>query len=707
MGFCFEMVMKKLIRIFLVAFVFSATLPSHAQGSGSPRDFPKISYLHYVRYYFYLRSGALDKALVELILAFQANPAAWQLGGDIVGLALDLKQLGIADLYSQKVYDLQADNSRALRWRAQVLQAQGKSSPALELLLKARRLNAQDANVLLELAGIYIDLDKKTEAIEYLDQYLKLNPDATELLKTKAVYELEQKNPRAKNSFERAFALDSSDPQILDGLIQSYRLFSSVGALKEFFGDYLHREPDNMNVKLAACNVEEDWHNRKACLEQLVAEVPQEREALLNLLQVLEAQRLWEDARDLLEAHESLFKNDPAYDLKRSFYLLNMNDLEQAVGVLNESLKRYPNNLEIRYFLALGLEDLNRFEESAARLEEIYKARPTWKEASYNYALLCGELGRDEKMEEVLAFLWKQYPRDPGILNALGFVWAEQGKNLEQAKTLIEEAVAQEPQNLFYQDSFAWVLYKLGDKNQAKVLLEKAARETLDPEILIHLAQLQQALNEPKNAWGSWLEAKLTMNKKGLEAQPRLGHELRAARKALNPKEQPSLAAVLREGMANLESYSGVFRCDWKFQSQEVRTKLGVEGSPGKFKVFLWLPGQMFPVALEELNHYFPQKQELFEDLGLAFREFFEQRSWAGLQSSKSVKQKAETARAQVFGWKIKHDDALRFESKNLKLDFTNFYYLQNKIVAPRSINFKARSLNCSCESLGYELKQK
>ena len=51
----------------------------------------------------------------------------------------------------------------------------------------------------------------------------------------------------------------------------------------------------------------------------------------------------------------------------------------------------------------------------------------------------------------------------PTILNYLGYSWVEQGKNLDRARRMIENAVRQMPQAGYIVDSLGWVQYRLGD----------------------------------------------------------------------------------------------------------------------------------------------------------------------------------------------------------------------------------------------------
>ena len=55
-----------------------------------------------------------------------------------------------------------------------------------------------------------------------------------------------------------------------------------------------------------------------------------------------------------------------------------------------------------------------------------------------------------------------EFPDDAGAMNDLGYLWADQDKNLQRARRMIRKAVDAEPDNAAYRDSLGWVLFRLG-----------------------------------------------------------------------------------------------------------------------------------------------------------------------------------------------------------------------------------------------------
>jgi len=104
----------------------------------------------------------------------------------------------------------------------------------------------------------------------------------------------------------------------------------------------------------------------------------------------------------------------------------------------------------------------------------------------------------------------------PDAYNALGYLYAEQGINLDEAAALVRRALKSVPKSGAYLDSLGFIYFKQGKLDAAIENLEQALRYLPDtPEILLHLAEaylgkglkqkalqtLEQAvLLEPNNA---------------------------------------------------------------------------------------------------------------------------------------------------------------------------------------------------------------
>jgi tetratricopeptide (TPR) repeat protein len=127
-----------------------------------------------------------------------------------------------------------------------------------------------------------------------------------------------------------------------------------------------------------------------------------------------------------------------------------------------------------------------------------------------NIYVLMGDM---RKGEALLEDMLREDENDPGINNDLGYLYADQGKNLEKAEKMILKAVRAEPENAAYLDSLAWVLYKRGKFQEALTQMEKslekslAKQNALDATLWDHLGDIQNGLKNTEKAVEAWKKA--------------------------------------------------------------------------------------------------------------------------------------------------------------------------------------------------------
>ena len=124
----------------------------------------------------------------------------------------------------------------------------------------------------------------------------------------------------------------------------------------------------------------------------------------------------------------------------------------------------------------------------------------------------------EEWLEQVL----DEFPEDVGALNDLGYLWADQGKYLNWAFEMTRRAVAGEPDNVAYRDSFGWALYRLGRVSEAIQELEKAvAGDDPDGVILDHLGDAYLQAERKTEAVATWRRAAAAFAKEGNQDKER------------------------------------------------------------------------------------------------------------------------------------------------------------------------------------------
>jgi tetratricopeptide (TPR) repeat protein len=131
------------------------------------------------------------------------------------------------------------------------------------------------------------------------------------------------------------------------------------------------------------------------------------------------------------------------------------------------------------------------------------------------------DLKQIDKAAEQLQGLLKDHPNNPTYNNDLGYIWADNDKNLDEAEKLVRKALEEDRKerkndpdydpkldrdNAAYLDSLGWVLYKQKKYKEAKKYLQEAVKEKEGQhiEIFDHLGDVLLALKQKDQAIEAW-----------------------------------------------------------------------------------------------------------------------------------------------------------------------------------------------------------
>ncbi|MGB5515630.1 MAG: tetratricopeptide repeat protein, partial [Thermoanaerobaculia bacterium] len=145
--------------------------------------------------------------------------------------------------------------------------------------------------------------------------------------------------------------------------------------------------------------------------------------------------------------------------------------------------------------LAEVYQSRERYEESIPVLERALELDPDSTSLLFWLAAANERSGKKRQAEDVLQQLLAIDPNFAPALNYLGYMWAEAGENLERALLLVQQAVDIEPDNGAFIDSLGWAHFQLGQYEEARGFLERAASLVGDdPVVYEHLGDLYVVL---------------------------------------------------------------------------------------------------------------------------------------------------------------------------------------------------------------------
>ncbi len=200
-------------------------------------------------------------------------------------------------------------------------------------------------------------------------------------------------------------------------------------------------------------------------------------------------------------------------------WLIYGRDPNRALQEARSLATKYPKSFAAMTLLADMLA-ANRLDSEA---EATYHQLIKWaEEAKWSpveiWPLYFGRGGARERLgrwPEALADLRlakAAAPNQPNVLNYLGYALADRGENLDEAVTMLRNAMRLRPGSGAILDSYGWALFKSGRLEEAATILERAAG--LAPnlaEVADHLGDVYWHTGRPEEARLEWQRA-LSLN---------------------------------------------------------------------------------------------------------------------------------------------------------------------------------------------------
>jgi tetratricopeptide (TPR) repeat protein len=216
----------------------------------------------------------------------------------------------------------------------------------------------------------------------------------------------------------------------------------------------------------------------------------------------------WKEATSAAaQAAKALPKNH-MIQLTYAAQLVDMGQVDEGLALAKAQLTGGAGDLEAEERYADIYIRLKRFREASEQIDKA-DALATKPEKKLYVFFLRGESYDRQKMYDQAEVQFRNAlaidPHNPGVLNYLGYMMADQGEKLPEALKMIRQAVDLEPQNGAYLDSLGWVYFKSGQYAEAEENLRKAnERMNSDPTVHDHLGELYEKTGNLKMAVAQW-----------------------------------------------------------------------------------------------------------------------------------------------------------------------------------------------------------
>lgn len=376
----------------------------------------------------------------------------------------------------------------------------------------------------------YMALGQWTDAEDLLTRAIAAHPTSSEYAGMLAeVYDEQGKHDQALEQYRKALAIDPGNSMLRISLAEHYygtgRFDEAYRELGEAFADPEVDIDAKMQVLIGFFEMTENEGEKPedrpdlirrsyALIESLEKAHPESGKPhtihgdfLLRDGKAAEAREQFRKALALEQGrfpiHAQLLQLD-----------LQLGDHESLVKDASLTIELFPTSPEAYLYKGIGHSQLDQHE---AAIEALVTGRDLVVDNPPLTAQFWSSLGEaynaskqfaksDQAYDKALALL----PDDPTALNNYAYYLSLRGDQLEKAERMSKRSNELAPGQPSYQDTYAWVLFKLKRYADARIWMEKALAGSPNPdgELHEHYADILFELGEQALALEHWKQAK-------------------------------------------------------------------------------------------------------------------------------------------------------------------------------------------------------
>jgi tetratricopeptide (TPR) repeat protein len=394
------------------------------------------------------------------------------------------------DAYS-KAFDMEPDNLDAERGLAQALLNDNQLSAALKHFEAISVADPQDAQTYLRIAEIERRQGHYEQALTTLKKAKALASDSLEI------------------GFNEALIDDSlghydEAAQSLQGLVKQ---------TTHLDGQYAEAEKNNRSIFLdRLANVYREQNKTDLAVQtyQLMVAMGGEyaEHGYQGEVDAYRDGKQYDKATQVAQQAAAATPKDKSVQLMLAGQLADTGNPEEGIKLAKAQLKGNDEDRDVNLVLAQIYTRLRRWKEAAEQIDAAEVLATKQDDKIYIY-FLRGALDERQKhydsAEEQFRKILAIDSNNSMTLNYLGYMLADRGVKLDDALTMVQKAVQQDPQNGAYLDSLGWVYFKMGQYALAEANLRKASeRISTDPQVHDHLGELYEKTGRLKMAASQW-----------------------------------------------------------------------------------------------------------------------------------------------------------------------------------------------------------
>ena len=525
--------------------------------------------------YFYLEaekcrlaedySSAMDLYRHCLDINPEAPEALYNMG--LLYLYLRSDSLGTA--YIRQACERDANNPYYLESLAALYLNKRDAESAIPVLEKMTSLQRGRSDILSQLAQLYSTVGNTDKAIGALNRIELLEGPSPQISVEK--FKLYKEKGQLDSAFVQLQALCDDAPHDMNLRVVVGSQYMQAGdTLKalEIYDEVRQKEPTNTNLQLATMDYyrdtkQDDKYNRMRdsllfspesptqmrvfMLQSYIADVQRDSTYAPRLVAAFDTllARPQQDAQILImKAAYQVYSQQPREELCKTMrqvlevdpgnetalrellqYYAEHNDDKGVEDISRRGLNYHPEEIAYAYYLGMALAEQKKFSDATEVLEQGLRVRTEFvseRLVSNVFGVLGDIYYQQQKETEAFAAYDSAlvYMEDNIMcLNNYAYYLSLKGEQLDKAEEMSYRTIRQEPENITYLDTYAWILFKKKQYAHARTYMDKVVdpkktdEELLSDERLMgnlieHAGDIYAHIYEPETALRLWKLAK-------------------------------------------------------------------------------------------------------------------------------------------------------------------------------------------------------
>ena len=525
--------------------------------------------------YFYLEaekcrlqedySSAMDLYSHCLDINPQAPEALYNIGL----LYLYMRSDSIGTAYIRQACERDANNPYYLETLGALYLSKRDAESAIPVLEKMASLQSRRSDVLSQLASLYStvgDIDKAIGALNRIELLEGMNPQVSV-----EKFRLYKEKGQLDSAFVQLQALCDDAPHDMNLRVVVGSQYMQAGdTLKalSIYDEVRRQEPTNTNLQLATMDYyresgQDARYNsmrdsllfspdsptqlRVLLLKSYIADVQRDSTFTPQLYAAFDTllAKPQQDAEVLImKAAYQVYSQQPREELCKTMrqvlevdpgnetalrellqYYAEQNDDKGVEDISRRGLNYHPEEIAYAYYLGMALAEQKKLTDATEVLQQGLRVRTEFvpERLLSNVFGVLGDIyyQQGKELEAFAAYDSSLVYMEDNImcLNNYAYYLSLKGEQLDRAEEMSYRTIRQEPENITYLDTYAWILFMKKDYAHARTYMDKVVNpEKTDEELLAdeklmgnlieHAGDIYAHLDEPETALRLWKLAK-------------------------------------------------------------------------------------------------------------------------------------------------------------------------------------------------------